>query len=134
MPKQAQVKEDALVAQAFDADKHEDLARAIEKLSPDQAAFFLTKLEAAIKKRKIQITGYLVSMVIWLLGMFFALIWYGTHDGFIGWVFLLPFALVGLTLYGFGKWADAVGRAAAAVTPTPSPGLTEPATSEKTPS
>ncbi len=131
MPKQAQVKEDALVAQAFDADKHEDLARAIEKLSPDQAAFFLAKLEAAIKKRKIQITGYLVAMVIWLLGMFFALMWYGTHDGFVGWVFLMPFGLVGLVLFGFGKWADAVGRAAEAVPPPAAAGA---APSEKTPS
>lgn len=109
--------EDALVAQAFQADKHEELARAIEQLSPDQAAFFLAKLEAAIKKRKIQIVGYLVAMGIWLIGMLFALVYYGTYDGFVGWVFLLPFALVGLTLYLFGRWSDKVGRAAAASAP-----------------
>jgi hypothetical protein len=102
--------EDPLVTQAFDPKKHEDLARAIEKLSPDQAAFFLHKLEMAIRKRKIQITGYLVAMGVWLVGMMFALAYFGMHDGFVGWVFLAPFGFVGLVLYVFGKWADAVGK------------------------
>jgi hypothetical protein len=118
--------EDPLVVQAFDPKKHEDLARAIEKLSPDQAAFFLHKLEMAIRKRKIQITGYLVAMGVWLVGMMFALAYFGMHDGFVGWVFLAPFGLVGLVLYVFGRWADAVGR-----TPVPAPGAKpagEPAT------
>lgn len=100
--------EDPLVAQAFDKDKHEALARAVEQLSPDEAQFFLTKLEAAIRKRKIQITGYLVAMLAWLLGMVFALAWYGTHDGFVGWVFLAPFGVVGVILYAFGRWAERV--------------------------
>jgi hypothetical protein len=100
-----------MVAQAFDPKKHEDLARAIEKLNPDEAAFFLHKLEMAIRKRKIQITGYLVAMGVWLVGMMFALAYFGMHDGFVGWVFLAPFGFVGLVLYVFGKWADAVSKA-----------------------
>lgn len=111
--------EDPLVAQAFSADAHEDLARAVEKLSPEQAAFFLTKLEAAIRKRKIQITGYLVAMAVWVVGMLGALVLYGSSDGFVGWAFLIPFALVGVTLYVFGKWADRVGRSAAAAPASP---------------
>ena len=117
----AQQKEDALVAKAFDADKHEELARAIEKLDPEQAAFFLAKLEIAIKKRKIQITGYLVAMALWVIGMFFALVWYGTHDGFTGWVFLMPFAVVGVTLFVFGKWAERLGRTVPPPKGVPSP-------------
>ncbi len=101
--------EDELVAQAFNAAKHANLAQAVEKLNPDEAAFFLVKLEAAIRKRKIQIMGYLVAMLVWLAGMMFALVWYGTHDGFVGWVFIAPFGLVGAILYGFGKWASVVG-------------------------
>jgi hypothetical protein len=112
--------EDELVSQAFNADKHEELARAIEKLTPDEAAFFVGKLEAAIRKRKIQISGYLASMLIWVLGMMFGLVYYGTHDGFVGWVFLLPFGLVGLTLFAFGKWAARVGAKAVTV-PPPAP-------------
>jgi hypothetical protein len=102
--------EDPLVSQAFDAKKHEDLARAIEKLSPDEAAFFLHKLEMAIRKRKIQITGYLVSMGVWLVGMTLALAYAGMHDGFVGWVFVVPFGFVGGVLYVFGKWAERVAK------------------------
>ncbi len=102
--------EDPLVAKAFDADKHAELAHAIEKLSPDEAAFFLHKLEMAIKKRKVQITGYLAAMLCWVIGMFFALAWFGTHDGFVGWVFLVPFGVVGVILYAFGRWAEAISK------------------------
>jgi len=105
--------EDPMVAQAFKAESHEDLARAVEALTSDEAAFFLLKLEAAIKKRKIQITGYLVAMLVWILGMMAALVWYGTHDGFVGWVFIAPFGLVGIVLFAFGKWAERVGTVAA---------------------
>ena len=102
--------EDPLVAQAFDANKHVELARAIEELSPDEAAFFLDKLERALRKRKLQITGYLSAMAAWLVGMVLALVYFGTHDGFVGWVFLVPFGLVGLVLYGFGRWANRISK------------------------
>ena len=107
MPEKA---EDPLVAKAFNADKHEELARAIEQLNPDEAQFFLEKLERAIRKRKIQITGYLAAMLVWVIGMMFALAYYGMADGFVGWVFLAPFGAVGVVLYVFGKWADHVGN------------------------
>src|SRR4051812_5785794 len=102
-----------MVAKAFDANSHEELARAVENLTSEEAQFFLIKLEAAVRKRKIQITGYLASMLVWLLGMVGALAYYGTHAGFVGWVFIAPFALVGVILYAFGKWAERAGSAAA---------------------
>jgi hypothetical protein len=100
-----------MVAQAFDADKHDALAKAIQELSPDEAAFFLWKLEAALRKRKIQLVGYLVAMLLWLVGMVFALAYYGMASGFVGWVFIAPFAVVGVVLYVFGWWANRVGAA-----------------------
>lgn len=106
----AKAQEDPLVAKAFDADKHAELATAIENLSPDEAQFFLTKLEAALKKRRLQLLGYLVAMVVWLIGTVFALVYFGTHDGFTGWVFLLPFFAVGVILLAFGRWAERVGK------------------------
>jgi hypothetical protein len=100
------------VEQAFDADKHVQLARAIEKLTPEEAVFFLWKLEISIRKRKVQLVGYLVAMLVWLAGMLFALVYYGMANyGFVGWVFLMPFALVGGILWAFGKWADRIGSA-----------------------
>jgi hypothetical protein len=113
----SQSAEDPLVAQAFDPKKHEDLARAIERLSSDEAAYFLHKLESAIKKRRIQITGYLIAMGAWLLSMMGALIYFGTHEGFVIWVFVVPFALVGAILYGVGRWSNRVGNAAGPVPP-----------------
>lgn len=104
--------EDPLVAQAFDAKKQIDLARAIEQLTPEEAQFFLHKLEAAFRKRKIQITGYLVAMVAWLAGMVMALIYFGANDGSTIWAFALPFAIVGVVLYVFGWWAERVGKSA----------------------
>ena len=70
--------DDPLVAKLFDGrEKHEAIARAIEQLTPDEAAFFLHKLEHAYRKRKIQLSGYLVAMVAWLIGMTLALIYFG---------------------------------------------------------
>ncbi|HEY0193111.1 MAG TPA: hypothetical protein VGC42_18465 [Kofleriaceae bacterium] len=105
--------EDPLVAQAFDTKKHVDLARAVENLSPAEAEFFLHKLEAAIRKRKIQITGYLAAMAVWVVLTTLAIAYYGMSEGFVGWVFLVPFGAVGLVLYLFGAWAERVGKKAA---------------------
>jgi len=88
----------------------DELAKAVAQLSPEEALFFLAKLEAVMNKRKLQLTGYLVAFVAWLVGMFFALAYYGTHDGFVGWAFLMPFGVVGVILYAFGKWSDKVGK------------------------
>jgi hypothetical protein len=38
-----------------------------------------------------------------------ALVIYGLASGFVGYVFLVPFALVGVTLWAFGKWSARVG-------------------------
>lgn len=102
--------EDPLVAKAFDRKKHDELERAIEKLSSDEAAFFLHKLEHAYKKRKLQLTGYLVAMVAWLVSMVAALIYFGSHTGFVYWVFVVPFGIVGVILYAVGKWSERVGN------------------------
>jgi hypothetical protein len=101
--------EDPLVAKAFDANQHDELARAVEQLSPDEAAFFLWTLETALRKRKIQLMGYLAAMLVWVLGMMVALVIYGLSTGFVGYVFIAPFGVVGLVLYVFGRWANRVG-------------------------
>jgi hypothetical protein len=97
------------VDHAFDPAKQDEVAAAIQKLSPDEAAFFLFKLEQSIRKRKIMLTGYLVALIAWLIGMLFALAYYGLATGFVGWVFIMPFAIVGVILYLFGRWSDRVG-------------------------
>lgn len=92
---------------ALDPRKEADVARAISKLTPEEAAHFAELLERSIKRRKIQLVGYLLSLVVLLVGMFFALAYYGAYgEGrFVGWVFFLPFIAVGLIFYLFGRWA-----------------------------
>jgi hypothetical protein len=106
--------EDPLVAKAFDRrQSHDELARAIAKLSPDEAAFFLHRLEMAMRKRKIQLTGYLVALLAWLAGMVLALMlfYFGGMNGWsAAWVFIVPLGIVGAILYGFGAWAERVAR------------------------
>lgn len=99
---------DALEQALTDPDKQAELAKAIEKLSPEEAAFFLFTIETKLKSRKIQLLGYLVGIVVWLAGMFFSLVYFGLAEGFAGWVFLIPFALFGAILYGFGHWSNKV--------------------------
>lgn len=113
--------EDPLVAQLFDGKhEHAEIARAIEQLTPEEAAYFLHKLEAAYRKRKIQLSGYLVAMVAWLVGMTMALVYFGMNDLSSAWAFLVPFGIVGVTLYAFGAWAERVGRAPPGGTARPS--------------
>jgi hypothetical protein len=95
---------------AFDVNKQDAVAEALKDLSKEQAALFLFVLEMKLRKRKLQLVGYLVSMALWLAGMLFALVVFGSSSGFVGWVFLVPFALVGLTLWAFGKWAEKIGK------------------------
>ena len=112
-PPEDSVKERVTPRKEAEATKHDaegDIAEAIGKLSSHEAEFFLTKLEALMRKRKLQLTGYLVALGSWAIAMFFALAYYATHVGFVGWVFLLPFGLVGAILFAFGKWADRVGK------------------------
>lgn len=102
--------EDPVVASAFDAGSQIDLVQLLKELPPEHAAYYVAKLEAAYKKRKLQLSGYLVALVAWLVSMVSALAYFGSNDGFTGWVFLLPFGIVGLVLWAFGHWAEVVGK------------------------
>jgi hypothetical protein len=115
--------EDPLVAKAFGAGSEADLADLIGKLDPVEADFFLRKLEAALRKRKIMLSGYIVAMVAWLVGMVCALAYFGMASGFTGWVFLVPFLIVGVILWIFGGLAERAGRMAptAVATDVPAP-------------
>ena len=101
---------EAVAESAFDKGSHVDLAKLLLELPPEQAAYYLAKLEAAYKKRRLQLSGYVVALVSWLVAMLMALAYFGSNDGFVGWVFLLPFGIVGLVLWGFGRWAELVGK------------------------
>lgn len=95
---------------AFDPKKQADLEAAIAQLSPEEKQLFLFQLEMKLRQRKLMLTGYIVAMFTWLGGMVLALAYYGMAEGFVGWVFLAPFAVVGVILWLFGKWGDKIGK------------------------
>ncbi len=89
---------------------NDELAAAIANMSDEDRLMWLGRVEAALRKRKIQLVGYLLAIVVWVVGMLFALAYYGVSEGFTGWVFLIPFGLMGLIMYAFGKWSDKISR------------------------
>ena len=101
---------EVLANAALDPKKEADVARAISQLSPEEAQHFVELLERSIRRRKIQLFGYLLSLVVLLAGTFFALVYYGSagEGRFVGWVFFLPFVAVGIIFYVFGRWAKRV--------------------------
>jgi hypothetical protein len=101
---------DQLANDALDPKKFDDVAKAIQQLTPEEAAHFADLLEKAIKRRKIQLFGYLLALVVVMVGMFAAmLVWARRDEGeFVGWVFFLPFLAVGVIFYVFGRWARSI--------------------------
>jgi hypothetical protein len=97
---------------AFDVNKQAAIEEAMKNMSREEAALFVFLLKSKYQKRKVQLTGYLVGLVLWFAAMLGALVVYGTTSGFIGWVFLVPFGLLGVTLFAFGKWAEKIGKRA----------------------
>ena len=89
------------------------VTEAIQKLSPADAEMFLHKLERAIAKRRIQLWGYLMALLVWAVAMFFSLAFYGAADphSFRSWIFAMPFLGIGLVLYLFGALAERAGKA-----------------------
>jgi hypothetical protein len=105
-----QPSEDPMVARAFGAGSPEDLAKLIGELAPSEADYFLRKLEAALRKRKIMLSGYIVAIVAWLVGMVCAIAYFGLSSGSGAWVFLVPFLIVGGVLWVFGTLAERAGK------------------------
>jgi hypothetical protein len=102
-----------------DPANHDAVARAIQQLSPEEAQFFFDRLERAIRKRKLQLTGLMIAMVLGLVAIIVAFYVYATapEGKFVGWVFLIPFGLIGLVMYVFGRAAERATRGGATATP-----------------
>lgn len=98
----------ALAAQALDPSQQDKVAQAINQLTPEEAQIFLDVLERALEKRRIQLYGYIVAaavLIVSVLGVF--VYWGNAPEGeFVGWIMGIPFLLVGLTFWIFGKWSN----------------------------
>jgi hypothetical protein len=86
---------------------HPELAGKLEQLSPEEMDMFLGLIQKALKKRRIQLAGYLLSLVCMIGGLLFALYVYGNREPgeFVGWAALVPFGLVAAVLLIFGRWS-----------------------------
>lgn len=104
---------------SLDPAKQAALADAVSKMSSEDAAVLLEKLSASLQRRKYQLIGYLVAAVLGFLGLVAAFIVYLFREpgSFVGWVFLFPFAGIGLSLFIFGRIAEKVGRGGLPVPP-----------------
>jgi hypothetical protein len=81
----------------------------IKNMPPEKAAELLEMLEASLRRRKIELIGYLGAAAMLLVGMVFALYIYGAsdHSSFMAWVFLIPMGLAGLVMWAIGRWSNA---------------------------
>ena len=93
-----------------------DIEQAVRELPPEKAAELVAMLEASMRRRKLELFGYLAAAAIVVVGLIGSLIIMGSGQGgtFIGWVFLIPLGLAGLVMWRIGKVARAHERAARA--------------------
>jgi len=69
----------------------------------------LHALEKLQRRRRIILAGYAVAALTMIVGQLAALYIYGTWDNpWRGWVFFVPFSLVGGSLWLFGQWAKKI--------------------------
>lgn len=84
-----------------DSDKEEKLP------APTQAQIdaLMAVIDRVEKRRKTMLAGYLLSLVVLVGGQLLALYIFSqtAPDTFIGWIFLIPFAVVGALLWIFGR-------------------------------
>ena len=88
----------------------------LKNMPPEKAAELVAMLEASLRRRKIELYGYLGAALVLLLGMVIALYVYGASDGqnFMSWVFLVPMGLAGLVMWLVGRWSTAARKKAKA--------------------
>jgi hypothetical protein len=79
-------------------------------LSEDQIERLVRAIEKVERKRKIMLLGYMVALLCLVLGQLVAFFIYSAAPPgtFVGWVFFVPFTLVGLVLWAVGRWARSI--------------------------
>jgi hypothetical protein len=98
----------SLAEAAGDPERQARLAAAIEKLTPDEAQKVLAILEREMKKRSIQLYGYIASGIALIIGMVGVLVYWGSvPDGTpVAWTIPIPFLFVAIILLVFGRWSN----------------------------
>lgn len=96
-----------LAERAWKYADNDELRDELKNLSREEAAMFVLLVEKQLKRRRLQLIGYAISLFAFLAGMFVALWLYANRDPgeFVGWAFLIPFTLVAASLLIFGRLA-----------------------------
>lgn len=89
----------------------ESLEEAIAKLTPEQTEMFMNALMLTMKKRRLMLIGTLMALLVLLLGTVLAFIAFANREpgSFKIWVFLVPFAGAGFSMWFFGRLAKRAG-------------------------
>ena len=89
----------------------ESLEEAIAKLTPEQADMFMKALTLTMKKRRLMLAGTLLALFVLVAGMLWAFIAFANREpgSFKLWVFLVPFAGAGFSMWLFGRLAKRAG-------------------------
>ena len=106
----------ALAEAALDPEQQDRVSNAIGQLTPEEAQIFLDVLEHALEKRRIQLWGYIAAGVTLIVGMLGVLVYWGNapEGAFVGWAVGIPFLLVGIIFWSFGRWSNRVAKRALA--------------------
>ena len=75
-------------------------------ITPEVREAFLQTVARIEKRRKIRLWGYALALFIMIFGLLGSLYYMGLapHE-FRGWAFLVPFGLVGVVFWVFGRWS-----------------------------
>jgi hypothetical protein len=77
-----------------------------EELPEDVKLAFATVVLRLEKRRKITLAGYLLSLLTMIIGLVGGLIFIAMGPGqFRGWILFVPFAVIGVIFWFFGRWA-----------------------------
>lgn len=103
----ASIKPAELAERLRDPEFRERIEAAVTQLPPDKAAELVVLLEASIRRRKVELIGYVTAAMVLLIGMVIALYAFGAadQDQFVGWVFLAPLAAAGVILIAVARWS-----------------------------
>jgi hypothetical protein len=103
---------DRLADPAFRA----QIEEGIKNMPPEKAAELVAMLEASLRRRRIELYGYIGAAVVLLVGMVVALYIYGAtdHGNFMSWIFLIPMGLAGGVMWLVGRRANVERRKAKA--------------------
>ena len=81
------------------------------KIPQEQIDALFAAIDRMQRLRNIMLLGYLLAIVVLIGGQIAAFIIVARNKGtFMGWVYLVPFALVGALLWGFGRLVRRPGK------------------------